>query len=188
MLRAVHRKARPAALGPLQEAGAGGRSQPPRPSRPFPAPARPQACAAHMDAPCSGTEGVPWSSTSSGRRPEDPESCPHKDDAFPAPGLSAPRSCTDLSREEVRPPPGLGTNLGQEGPQVPTLPPATFTWGVNIAGPLTPQPAPARGRPTRHKPSLSHTQGGDTGLPRGVPEAAGLGLGLPVLPLVLLGK
>lgn len=94
----------------------------------------------------------------------------------------------DHPQEEARPPPGLGTNLSQEGPQVPTFPPATFTWGVNIAGPLTPQPAPARGRPTRHKPSLSHTQGGDTGLPRGIPEAAGLGLGCPGPPCVTFGS
>ena len=117
-------------LGPLQEAGAGGCSQPPRPSRPFPAPARPQACAAHMDAPRSGTEGAPWSSTSSGRRPEDPESCPHKDDAFPAPGPSAPRSCTDLSREEARPPAGRSETTprtgykpqprGSPGPHIPS--------------------------------------------------------------------
>lgn len=89
---------------------------------------------------------------------------------------------TDLSREEVRSTPRTGDKPGPGGSPGPHTLSCHLHLGVNVARPLTPQPAPARGRPTRHNPP-PHTPGGDTGLPRGSQRRLGwdwVALDLPV--------
>ena len=179
MLRVVCGKVRP---GAPEGAGAGGCSQPPQPNlRPFQVLARPPACAARRDAPHSGTEGVPWSTTSSGWPPEDPESCPHKDDAFSAPEPSAPRSHRSLlGRSEIHP--QTGDKPGPGGSPGPHTPSCLLHLAGSHSRPSDPS-ACSRSGQAHPTPALPHTQGGDTGLPRGSQRQPGrdwAALGLPV--------